>query len=275
MKERGRFLLIHRGFIMRKVLILIMLLVFSLQVVAFANTQAENEFQMGVKAHHGNDFFRAIDHYTNAIKLNPEMKMAYFYRGLIYANYSDKAKGIADFTTAISLDPNNADYYHERGKAYLHDRQPEKAIEDYQKTLTFTPNDADCFNGLGGAYESLKQFDQAIEFYSRSLQINANEPYVYYNRGLVYHEMEQYQEALADFEMGISKIPPKDKRKGESETYYERMYRDVVFEKAMMLDKLSRDEEAIVAYKEYISNSGFDHVRYKEFAVKRIKELNK
>ena len=61
---------------------------------------------------------RAIEDYTEAIRLDPELAVAYSNRGLAYDELGQMERAVADFDEAIRLDPQLALAYHNRGNAY-------------------------------------------------------------------------------------------------------------------------------------------------------------
>lgn len=76
---------------------------------------------------------KAIAAYSRAIKLDPECKEAYVWRGVAH-NESGKPKdALADFTKAIELDPTDCYAYEQRASIYetsLHDSGKAKADRD-------------------------------------------------------------------------------------------------------------------------------------------------
>ena len=61
--------------------------------------------------------------------------MAYFNRGLVYANREDFDRAISDWDKAIQLDPNFSAVYYNRGIAYANKGETQNAIADFKKVL--------------------------------------------------------------------------------------------------------------------------------------------
>lgn len=127
------------------------------------------------------DYKMAIDDFTEALKLNPNMSAAYMLRArAIYASVSEVygigdnfssigtistekrqttaqqaeayLRAIADFTEALRLDTSNAIIYQERGRVYDDNNDYDKAITDYNQAIRLDPNYAVAYNGRGIAY---------------------------------------------------------------------------------------------------------------------------
>ena len=58
---------------------------------------------------------KAIRHYTEALKLNPDLWFAYYNRGLAYAEKGDFDTAIKDYNKAINLEPEDAGTYYKSG----------------------------------------------------------------------------------------------------------------------------------------------------------------
>jgi tetratricopeptide (TPR) repeat protein len=61
------------------------------------------------------DFSKAISDYTEAIRLKPDLALAYEFRAIAYLSLKQYSKAISDYTEAIRLQPDNALDYWFRG----------------------------------------------------------------------------------------------------------------------------------------------------------------
>lgn len=104
--------------------------------------------------HHNlaNDFYRieefekAIEHYSKALKIRPNLLESYFNRGLAYTRKQGYPNAIADFEKVVSLDPNIAEAHYTLGLVLEHLRRYDDAIENYNKALEIDPTYSDAFN---------------------------------------------------------------------------------------------------------------------------------
>ena len=88
-------------------------------------------YNMGVDHGKADDYEKAIEHYTKAIKINPKLVKAYNARCLSYSQLGQFERAIQDCDKAIQLNSNYFDAYHNRGIAYDNLGQHKRAIKDY------------------------------------------------------------------------------------------------------------------------------------------------
>ncbi len=94
---------------------------------------AEAYHNRGLAHYHQGELDKAIEDYTEAIRINPEYANAYYNRGVAYDGKGELDNAIADYTEAIRLNPKNADAYQNRGVAYRDNGDQAKAEADFAK----------------------------------------------------------------------------------------------------------------------------------------------
>jgi tetratricopeptide (TPR) repeat protein len=92
--------------------------------------QAQQLFRQGQLQHSKGNLEAAIEHYTEAIKLDPDLVVAYVARGGAMGVLENYPAAIADYTTAINLSPNLAGAYGGRGLARFRNGQENAGIDD-------------------------------------------------------------------------------------------------------------------------------------------------
>ena len=76
------------------------------------------------------EYDKAIDAFTDAIRIDPNNARAYCYRGSAYGCIGNYDDAILDYNDAIRLDPNHADAYSGRGRACRRRGNLDKAKAD-------------------------------------------------------------------------------------------------------------------------------------------------
>lgn len=98
-------------------------------------------FNQGIDHLRNSEFEHAVEAFTEAIKLDSELSMAYNGRGAVHALVGDTDQGIADCDEAIRLAPEEAKFYRTRGLIYRDADEEAKSEADLAKSeeLGFTP----------------------------------------------------------------------------------------------------------------------------------------
>ncbi|HPN98667.1 MAG TPA: tetratricopeptide repeat protein [Syntrophorhabdaceae bacterium] len=109
---------------------------------------AEEWFDKGYAAATAGNHSEAIDAYTKAIDIKPDLALAYYNRGAAYYNLGQHSRAIEDYNQAIRIKPDYADAYNNRGAAYLSISNTTKGCPDAKKA---------CNLGICEAYEYAKR----------------------------------------------------------------------------------------------------------------------
>src|SRR5215471_18166673 len=162
----------------------------------------------GVAYERRGDMDRAIADFSEAIRLDPNYALASSNRGIAYARKGDNDRAIADYNEAIRLDPKNALAFADRGIAYGKKGDNDRAIADFNEAIRLDPNHALAFFDRGIAYGKKGDNDRAIADYSEAIRLNSNIAMTFNNRGFLYFKKGDTRRAIADFDEAI-RLDPK------------------------------------------------------------------
>jgi formylglycine-generating enzyme required for sulfatase activity/Tfp pilus assembly protein PilF len=165
---------------------------------------------LGAIAYAAGDLELALEHFSMAIALDPQMALAYQDRAVTYINLQEYEKAIQDLNVAIELEPDHAASYNNRGHAYHKLGKDEKAIADFDKSLELAPAQAETYLGRGQAYNGLGNFEKALADLDRAIELDP-EPltlsYAYADRGYAKFRLDDLQGAFDDLYAAIELDP--------------------------------------------------------------------
>ena len=146
---------------------------------------------------------KAIEHFTNAIKLKPDFAETYKNRGVAYDFKGDYDRAIEDYSTMIKLTPNDAAAYNNRGNTCLNKGDYPHAIEDYTQAIKLNRRFAEAYNNRGTTYVQTGAIDSAIKNFDKAIELKNDYANAYYNRGVVYGSQDNYERAISDYTQAI------------------------------------------------------------------------
>ena len=140
------------------------------------------------------------------IKYREDRRNAHFslLKGLQCHREEHICAAIEHYSEAINLDPDLFDAYNNRGLAYRSLGKYELAIEDYNITERLHPN-VILFHNRGCAYSALGEFDQAVRDFDKSMALGfglKDKSETYGNRGWALLHRFEWRRARIDFVRG-------------------------------------------------------------------------
>ena len=121
------------------------------------------EFHKGRASTDQGNYQQAIAHYTNTIKLNPQIVPAYYNRALAYNSIGDYGN----------------------------------ALQDYAATLVLNPDHIETYTNIGIIYAQLGNHSQAIQFYDRAVELGDTK-LALCNRGEAWLHLGDWERARDD-----------------------------------------------------------------------------
>lgn len=149
-------------------------------------------------------YTRAIDDYTQAIKLKPDYVVALFNRGFAYGNLRDYRHSVDDFTAAIKLDPNNAKGYINRAISLRHMNENQRAIDDLDKAIQLNSNDGYAFNERAWIRAILGQLDAALGDCRQANHFKPDNKYILSTCAFIHFRQGNYEEAVKDADRALA-----------------------------------------------------------------------
>jgi tetratricopeptide (TPR) repeat protein len=134
-----------------------------LTMVAGCNRlQARDQLNKGVAAYKNARYEEAINHFQNAVNLDPSLPMARLYLATAYAQ-----QVVPDLTTPDNLKNANL------------------AIQGFQQVLDKDPKDISSLKGIAGLYFQIDKFDEAKQWQQKVLAVDPQDAEAAYTIGVI------------------------------------------------------------------------------------------
>jgi len=136
--------------------------------------KARDQLNKGVQSYKNARYEEAIDHFQNAISLDPSLLNARLYLATAYTQ---------QYIPGADTPDNN--------------RMAQQAIDEYESVLQRDPKNLTSVKGIGYLYLNMKQFEKAKEYYRRASEIDPNDPEPHYTIGVI-DWTQAYQPAMEE-----------------------------------------------------------------------------
>ncbi len=151
----------------------------------------------------------AIERFSTAIKLIPQLPSSHNNRGNAYAAQGNLDLAIRDYDRAIELNPRYVGAYNNRGKAYMDMRKLNRAIRDLDRAIELDPYFAPAYINRGIVYGEKGAYDRAIQDLNKAIALDPSDAAAYTIRGVAYGKKCEYDLAIQDFDETIA-LNPRD-----------------------------------------------------------------
>ncbi len=157
----------------------------------------------------GEEFYRsmnfedAIEQFTRAVEMDPDLDRAYVNRGLAYSKVGNHEMAARDFDRALAFNKKDDELFYLSGREwYLHGNSS-NALSRLNQAIELKRNFLEAHNQRAEVYKGLGQFDKALEDYLKCLRISEDET-AYYNIARVYEKLNRFEDAKSAYLKSIS-----------------------------------------------------------------------
>jgi tetratricopeptide (TPR) repeat protein len=125
-------------------------------------TSGNPELDLGVQAYKNARYEEAIQHFKQAVDLDPTLLNARLYLATAYAQ---------QYIPGVDTPDNN--------------ELAEQSIDQYRTVLELDPKNTNSVKGIAYLDLQMKQFDKAKEFYRKATELDPNDPEPYYSVAVI------------------------------------------------------------------------------------------
>ncbi len=145
-----------------RVLIGLVVLAAMFSAVGCTKLKARDQLNKGVQSYKNARYEEAINHFKQAVSLDPSLINARLYLATAYAQ---------QYVPGADTEDNN--------------RMATQAIDEYKNVLQADPKNIGSVKGIAYLYLQMKKFDQAKEYYKKATDIDPNDPETYYSVAVI------------------------------------------------------------------------------------------
>jgi tetratricopeptide (TPR) repeat protein len=145
-----------------RVLVLVAAGLLLLSTTGCSKLRARDQLNKGVQSYKNAKYEEAIDHFQQAVTLDPTLLNARLYLATAFAQ---------QYIPGADAPDNN--------------KYAEQAIEQYKAVLERDPKNANSVKGIAYLYLQMKRFNDAKEYYRKATELDPNDPEPYYSVAVI------------------------------------------------------------------------------------------
>jgi len=176
------------------------------EVYAFitsAPDRAKAKFDEAMKDMGPGNYQKAIEGFTKAIAIWPQLTDGYVERAIAQHYLSQDDRAMADLDQALQIDANSASAHLVRGQIFRDRHNAQGAMDEFTKSIQAQPG-LDAYYERGQIYESQGEHAKAIADYDQAIAYLRYAPHVYRARAYAKANMGDAEGAKADRELAAS-----------------------------------------------------------------------
>jgi len=160
-----------------------------------------------ITAYQWNKPEEAISDFEMVLKYDPESNIGYFAKGNIEKDQKRYDEAIKSYTKAIEIYPKDSWSYTNRGNAHYVKGNPKSALADYDRAIELDPKSVKAYTNRGNAHYVKGNLESAVADYSKAIELDPKDAIAYNNRGIAYKIKGDLESALADYTKSIELDP--------------------------------------------------------------------
>ena len=143
------------------------------QTVCIKDDKDFNEkyyLSLGIADVNEGNFPEAISSLDEALTLNPNSEVAYFYKAICFHSLNRTAEAYENYTKAIELNKNMVDAYFNRGQL-LFKTNPKQALDDFVSAVALDSKFIDAYYSIAVIQKNLGQYKEAIKNLDKIIEL--------------------------------------------------------------------------------------------------------
>jgi Flp pilus assembly protein TadD len=182
-----------------------LLVVFSVAFNIFATVVrcAEAYSNLGTALYQTGKREEAVEHYQQALRLNPDNAEAHSYLGFALAQAGKIEEAIAQYEQALRVKPDYAEAHYNLGVALAQSSRMPEAIAQWEQAVRIKPDYAEAYCDLGVALARSGRIPEAIVHWEQALRIKPDYAEAHCDLGIALGQAGRIGEAVGHLEQAL------------------------------------------------------------------------
>lgn len=130
------------------------------------------------------DLLLAISNFEEALRLDPQLWVAHYYRGICHKMLRDFKEAEKDLLACIAINPQAAAHV-ELGEIHHLQNYFDRAIDEYNKAVSIDPQMTQAYYNLGSVSLARGDVKRGLRYYEKCNEVDPHFPQAYMMQGLL------------------------------------------------------------------------------------------
>lgn len=135
----------------------------------------------------------AVESFSEAIAINPDLAESYFRRGICFHFLDEDELAASDFDQAAMISYNDPRARLWEGFSYMEGGKLREAVKAYSLAIAQSERYTPAYVNRGLAYVLLGEFEQAVEDFNEAIRLEPTDPLHYRKRAIAYEQMGEQE----------------------------------------------------------------------------------
>jgi tetratricopeptide (TPR) repeat protein len=153
------------------------------------------------------DYRTTLSFWSDIVAKRPENPRARIWLGNYLHTQRRSTEALEHLTEAVRLEPGNWSAQYSLGVILSSRGRAVEAIEHYREALRIDPRNASTHNNLGLILASRREVDEAIEHYREAIRIDPSHHYAHFNLAIALAQRGRTEEAIEHVEAAVRLNP--------------------------------------------------------------------
>ena len=185
----------------------------------YAKTNHKTFYLLGEICVAQEDFNKAVEYYSKAIKLNPKNPLYYYSLATSYSVNGFLKEAEENYHNAVKLSPNNLFYSYTLAFIYYQTKQISKAKEKIKNILSINPDNINALTLKARIATDENDVVSAEQIINKVLKADPNNDYALYIRSEIYKKLSWWDKAIETINHALKINPYSLEYLSEAVTY--------------------------------------------------------
>jgi tetratricopeptide (TPR) repeat protein len=151
------------------------------------------------------DLLLALSNFDEALKLDSQLWVAHYYRGICHKTLRDFKEAEKDLLACIAINPKQAAAHVELGEIHHLQNSFDRAVDEYNKAVAIDPQMTQAYYNLGSVSLARGDVKKGLRYYEKCNEVDPNFPQAFMMQGLLkFKARKKDNESIMLFDKAIA-----------------------------------------------------------------------